>query len=41
MLVKVAAEFKTFLGEKDVLGRWSGDEFIILKPERRFPCFPG
>lgn len=33
LLVEVAVKLKTFLGEKDILGRWSGDEFIILLPE--------
>ena len=33
LLVEVADKIKTFLGEKDILGRWSGDEFIILKPQ--------
>ncbi|PTV93538.1 PAS domain S-box-containing protein/diguanylate cyclase (GGDEF)-like protein [Halanaerobium saccharolyticum] len=33
LLIKVAAELKTLLGDSDLLGRWSGDEFIILLPE--------
>lgn len=33
LLIKVAAKLKTFLKEKDILGRWSGDEFIILLSE--------
>ncbi|MFW6273958.1 MAG: HD domain-containing phosphohydrolase [Halanaerobium sp.] len=33
ILIKVAARLEKFLGENDILGRWSGDEFIILLPE--------
>ena len=33
LLINVAAKLKTLLSEKDILGRWSGDEFIILLPE--------
>ncbi|MFN2340298.1 MAG: PAS domain S-box protein [Halanaerobium sp.] len=33
LLIKVAARLKTLLAEKDILGRWSGDEFIILLPQ--------
>lgn len=33
LLIKVAAKLKSLLSAKDILGRWSGDEFIILLPE--------
>ena len=33
LLIRVAAGLKNILGEEDILGRWSGDEFIILLPE--------
>lgn len=33
ILVEVAGKLQTFIGAGDILGRWSGDEFIILLPE--------
>ncbi len=33
LLIKVSSKLKTLLAEKDILGRWSGDEFIVLLPE--------
>jgi diguanylate cyclase (GGDEF)-like protein/PAS domain S-box-containing protein len=33
LLIKVSSKLKTLLAAKDMLGRWSGDEFIILLPE--------
>ena len=33
ILIEAADKLKTFLRDKDIMGRWSGDEFIIILPE--------